>query len=177
LKLFFLFTLAFFASSVAAQPVRDEKTDWEKEQDQRNWKEVELKLPAYPGDKGLIELQVQGTNNFRFYVDPESLAVGPDGVVRYTFVARSPSGYANVSYEGIRCATAEYKTFAFGNDGRWAAKDSEWRPIESKGTNSWHFELRRSYFCPDRRGIQTAAEGVNALRKGGHPAVSINRFK
>ncbi|MEO8143353.1 MAG: CNP1-like family protein [Betaproteobacteria bacterium] len=177
MKLLLSFVLAFFTVTVAAQPVRDEKTDWEKEQDLRNWKEVELKLPAYPGDKGLIELQVQGTNRFRFFVDPESVAVGPDGVVRYTFVARSPSGYTNVSFEGIRCATAEYKTFAFGNEGKWSARDSEWRRIESKSTNSWHYELRVNYFCPDRRGIQTAAEGVNALRKGGHPDVSITRFR
>ena len=177
MKLFFSFALAFFAAGVAAQPVRDEKNDWEKDQDLRNWKELDLKLPAYPGDKGLIELQVQGTNRFRFYIDPESLAVGPDGVVRYTLVARSPSGVANVSYEGIRCYTREYKTFAFGNDGRWSARDSEWRRIESKSTNSWHYELRVNYFCPDTRPIRTPAEGVNALRSGGHPEASITRYR
>ena len=176
MRLLVSFALAFFAVAAAAQPA-GEKSEWEKGQELRDWKEGDLKLPAYPGNQGLIELQVQGTNSFRFYIDPASLAVGPDGVVRYTLVARSPSGFANVSYEGIRCATAEYRTFAFGNDGRWAARDSEWRRIESKGTNSWHHELRVNYFCPDRRPIQTAAEGVNALRSRGHPAVSITRYK
>ena len=177
MRLLLSFALAFFAVQAAAQQPVPEKSEWEKQQELRDWKEGELKLPAYPGDKGLIELRVQGTNSFRFFIDPASLAVGPDGVVRYTLVARSPSGFANVSYEGIRCFTREYKTFAFGNDGRWAARETEWRRIESKGTNSWHYELRVNYFCPDTRPIGSAAEGVNALRSGGHPEASITRYK
>ena len=173
-----LLALALLAFVVQAAAQREvEKSEWEKEQERREWKEGDVKLPAYPRDQGLIEFQVQGTNSFRFFIDPASLATGPDGVVRYTLVARSPSGVANISYEGIHCANMAYKTFAFGNDGRWAARDSGWRRIESKSVNSWHYELRVSYFCPDRRPIETAAEGVDALRRGGHPAVSITRFK
>lgn len=102
--------------------------------------------------------------------------MGPDGVVRYTLVARSPSGVANISYEGMHCATRSYKIFALGNDGRWSSRDSEWRVIESKVEQGWHHELRTNYFCPNRETIATAAEGLDALRRGGHPAISINRF-
>jgi hypothetical protein len=160
--------------AAAQRPV--EKSDWEKEQERREWKEGEVKLPPFPGSEGLIEFQVVG-GSFRFFIDPHSLSVGPDGVVRYTLVARSPAGYANVSYEGMRCADGSYKVFALGNDSRWSSRESEWRRIEPKGMNASHHELRRSYFCPNTQVIETAAEGLDALRRGGHPAVSVTRFR
>ena len=165
-----LYALAAIAVQAAAQP-NAQKSDWELEQEKREWKEGDVKLPAYPGADGLIEFSVVGATRFRFFIDPASLAPGADGVVRYTLIARSPSGVANVSYEGIRCATGAYKVFAFGNDGRWANRESEWRRIEPKAV-AWHYELRANYFCPNRRPIVTAAEGLDALRRGGHPAIA-----
>lgn len=160
----------------AAAQANVEKSEWEKEQERRGWKEGEVKLPAFPGTEGLIEFPVVG-GRFRFFIDPASLAVGPDGVVRYTLVARSPSGFANISYEGIRCDTRSYKVFALGNDGRWTAKNTDWRRIESKSVQSWHYELRVNYFCPDRRPIETVAEGLDALRSGGHPKAKITQYR
>lgn len=160
------FVLALAAASAAAQkPV--EPSEWEKEQERRNWKEGDVKLPAYPGSEGLIEFEVSGT--FRFFIDPASIAVGPDGVVRYTLVARSPAGYANITYEGIRCSTLSYKVFAHGNDGKWTERDADWRRIEPKTMNDSHYQLRTNYFCPDRRPIDSVAEGIDALRNRGHP--------
>lgn len=175
MRLLLAFALAALALQATAQP-KPEKSAWEEEQERRGWTESEVKLPAFPKAEGLIEFEVSG-GSFRFFIDPESLAVGPDGVVRYTLLARSPSGYANISYEGIRCASGSYKVFAHGNDGKWASRESEWRRIEAKSMNAWHHELRRSYFCPNSQPIETAAEGVDALRSRGHPAVSITRFR
>lgn len=175
MRFLFAFALAALAmQAVAQKPV--EKSEWEKEQERRNWKEGDIKLPAYPKTEGLIEFPVVG-GSFRFFIDPDSLAVGPDGVVRYTLVARSPSGFANVSYEGIRCSTLSYKVFAFGNDGKWAEKDTDWRRIESKSVQSWHYELRVNYFCPDRQAIETVAEGLDALRNRGHPKAKITQYR
>ncbi len=148
------------------------KSEWELEQERLNWKEGELKLPAYPGAKGLIEFFVSGTTSFKFFIDPASLSVGADGVVRYTLVARSPSGVANISYEGVHCRTKAYRVFALGHDGRWVTQDSRWRDTESKSIQRWHVELRTRYFCPDGLSIATAAEGVDALRRGGHPGIA-----
>ena len=162
------------AVSAAAQS-NQQKSEWELEQERRDWKEGEVKLPAFPKSEGLIEFTIVGAR-FRFFIDPASLAVGPDGVVRYTLVARSPSGVANISYEGIRCAEGIYKVFALGNDARWTERDSAWRRIESRSMQSWQYELQVNYFCPNRRSIETAAEGLDALGRRGHPAVSITRF-
>jgi hypothetical protein len=174
LKFLLAVALAAFAmQAVAQRPV--EPSEWEKEQERRNWKEGGIKLPAYPRSEGLIEFEVVG-GSFRFFIDPDSLAVGPDGVVRYTLVARSPSGYANISYEGIRCSTRTYKVFAFGNDGKWTERNTDWRPTESKSVQSSQYELRVNYFCPDRQPIETVAEGLDALRSRGHPKAKITRY-
>ena len=132
-----------------------------------------IKLPALPKEADLIEFKVSSASNFRFFIDPASLSREADREVRYTLVARSASGVANVSYEGMRCADALYRIYAYGQDGRWVPRDTEWRDIEPKPTQRWHYELARNYFCPNRGSILTAAEGLDALRRGGHPSVTI----
>lgn len=128
-------------------------------------------LPKPPEAANLIEFDVSATATFRFFVDAASISVGPDGVVRYTLVARSPSGAQNVSYEGIRCKSYAVKVFAGARpDGTWVPRqNSEWREIEPKTVQRWHNALAREYFCPQRTAIRDPAEGVDALRRGGHP--------
>ena len=147
------------------------KTDWETQEDQRNWKEVDAAIPAYPKPENLIEFQVSALAAFRFFIDGASLSVGEDGVVRYTLVARSPNGVDNVSFEGIRCEAGLYRIYATGRSNRtWSPRhQSEWREIEPKTIQRWHQALRREYFCPQNAIIGDAAEGVDALRRGGHP--------
>lgn len=145
------------------------KSDWEREQEARDFKELEIALPP-PPKGGLIEFFVSSASSFRFFIDPRSLSVGEDGVVRYTLVARSPSGAETISYEGIRCAGGLYRVYAFGNGGAWSRNSrADWREIEPKSVQRWHNELRGRYFCPNRVSIVTAAEGLDALRRGGHP--------
>lgn len=50
-------------------------------------------------------------------VDPASVTLGPDGVIRYVIVAQSASGALNAWYEGLRCTTAQVKTYAHWNPG------------------------------------------------------------
>ena len=158
--------LACFASLAGAQF----KSDWEEREAERSWAEGALTLPAFPKREDLIEFFVSSASDFKFFIDRASLAVGADGVVRYTLVGRSPRGAENVSYEGIRCKTGIYRVYAFGRaDGSWARRATEWRAIESKSVQRWHHALRREYFCPQNVPIADAAEGLDALRRGGHP--------
>jgi hypothetical protein len=119
----------------------------------------------------MVEFVIGGSTSFRFFIDATSLSVGEDGVVRYTLVARSPAGVSNISYEGIRCVSGIYKIFALGNDGRWSPRGGDWKPIGQLTAQRWHLVLRSQFFCPLRDTIQTAAEGLDALRQGVHPAV------
>jgi hypothetical protein len=148
------------------------KSDWEEKQDRLNWKEGQVTIPAWPRRERLIEFFVTNMSSFRFYVDADSLAVAPDGVILFTLVARSGSGVENVTYEGMRCDNGRYAVFAHGNDGQWRRVPSEWKVIEAKAFH-WRNTLRSDIFCPGRAGITTAAEGVAALRQGYHPALRV----
>jgi hypothetical protein len=130
--------------------------------------DADVVLPAPPKGE-LIEFFVSSASSFKFFIDPKSLAVGSDGVVRYTLVARSRSGAENVSYEGIRCEDGNYKVYAIGSDGRWSAQQTDWRRIQDKSVQRWHAELYTRYFCVDHVIIRSVEEGQNALRRGGHP--------
>jgi CNP1-like family len=156
----------------AGGPPAPLKSDWQIEQEKQNWLErAPSVLPPYPKADQLLEFNVAAVANFRFFIDPYSLSVGADGVVRYVLVARSPSGAQNVSYEGMRCSGASYRLYATGRrDGTWSeAHDDSWRPI-GHGSVDWHRALSDDYFCPRGGTIASAAEGIDALRRGGNPA-------
>jgi hypothetical protein len=148
-----------------------DKSDWEIEQERRQETGGEAAPPAWPKDANLVEFNGGNVTTFRFFIDSASLTVA-SGVVRYALVARSPSGVSNYSYEGMRCEGAgQVRIYAYGQDGRWVAQRSEWREIQPKVVQSWHQELRSRYFCPNRIPVASAAEGLDALRRGGHPSV------
>lgn len=170
MKRFLLSAVLGWTAFAAAQPTSF-KSDWEKAQEDRDWKEAEIKLPALPKADALIEFFVSSASSFRFFVDPPSLSVGADGVVRYTLVARSPSGAENVSYEGIRCNNESVRIYAISYGGTWSQTRSDWKRIEPRSVQRWHNELGSRYFCPNRVSVTSAAEGLNALRRGGHPSL------
>jgi len=148
------------------------KSDWEIEEERRNWKEREIQLPAYPRSGNLAEFYVSAGTDFRFFIDRQSISVGADGVVRYTSVARSSSGAENVSYEGIRCSAGMVRIYAHGRPGAtWSRSESDWRPIEQKALQRYHHALWSDYFCPHRVPIGDVREGLDALVRGGHPNV------
>ncbi len=89
-------------------------------------------------------------------------------MVRYVLVARSAQGAESVSYEGIRCEEKEYRMYAIGSGGGWTRRITPWRPIEPRSVQRWHNALWREYFCPLGNPIRSAAEGVEALRRGDH---------
>jgi hypothetical protein len=139
--------------------------------DAPKWAEAEVVLPAYPQEAGLREFYVSELTTNKFYIDMATLNVGKDGVVRYALVVRTRGGATNISYEGIRCETREYRLYATGHrDGTWAkARISEWRKIENKPANRHHAALSRDLFCPGGISIRSADEGREALRLGKHP--------
>lgn len=161
--------LGFWACAAGAQI----QSDWERENEDRLKQTDEKLVPPPVLDKSrLIEVKLATSREteFRYYVDPASVSVGDDRIVRYVLVARSPSGVENVSFEGIRCP-GEYRVYALGRpDGSWAGRAAAWRPIPRDPRVSQN-ALSRQYFCPGRHAIRTGAEGEKALRAGGHPGV------
>jgi len=138
----------------------------------KQFSETEFKLP--PGSKpgNLLSFEPSSATRNRFYVDAQSIAVGADGVVRYTLVIRSPSGAENVSFEGIRCETFEQKIYAYGRrDGTWSpVKTAEWRPIDNNEIDHRHIVLARDYFCPDNRIVKSPEVAIQRFKYPGPPA-------
>jgi hypothetical protein len=116
--------------------------------DEKDFKEIDVELPAYPGEADLIEFRLRRNSSNRYYVDSKSISIGPDRVVRYSAVIESQSGALNTSYEGMRCKTSEYKVYAYGiKDGEWSnARGSQWRKIE-RSSADFRFTLYKDYFC------------------------------
>lgn len=162
-----LAALAFVSASAAAQV----KSDWERENEERLKQSEEVVVAPPTLDRAsLVELELEAPTDFRYFVDAASLVVGPDRVVRYALIARSPSGVENVTFEGLRCS-GEYRVYAVGQaGGGWSGRPGQWRPVPQDARLGQNLLMRR-YFCPARNtAIRDAAEGVSALRAGGHPA-------
>jgi hypothetical protein len=134
--------------------------------EERNWKEIEVARPPFPRQEDRLPFFVSSASDIRFYVDRPSITVGADGVVRYTLIALSPLGVENISFEGVHCRSSEHKTYAIGRaDGSWSLREGLWK----RATQLWQQALRVEYFCPQGVPITNAAEGIDALRRGGHP--------
>jgi len=116
---------------------------------EKPWQELEAQMPLYPRDENLLPFEVSAATDNRFFIDRQSISIGSDGVVRYTLVVKSPSGARNISFEGIRCRTAEFRAYAFGrSDGTWSrARTSKWNGIEHKNMNRQHVVLLNDFLC------------------------------
>ena len=134
--------------------------------DGKPWEIQQTLLPPAPKDGNLIPFYV-GPTPFAFFLDRASVSVGPDGVVRYTLIARSSSGGTNVSYEGIRCRSYERRVYAFGrSDGGWSqASNSRWAPIFRLATEP-QTALADDFFCTERGPVRTTEEALRALGRG-----------
>jgi|SRR5712671_2495008 len=116
--------------------------------EEKEFKESELALPPYPQESARVEYRLRQNSENRYYVDRSSISIGPDRVVRYSSIVKSPFGALSVSYEGMRCKTSEYKVYAFGvTSGEWTqSRDAQWRRIPRMASDL-RFTLYKDYFC------------------------------
>ena len=57
------------------------------------WVEERVELPAYPEQEKMVRIEFDRPDQrFEYFIDPKSLSVGEDGVVRYVLMLRSPPG-------------------------------------------------------------------------------------
>lgn len=138
---------------------------------EKPWVELQAQLPAYPKLEDALPFFVSAATDNKFFVDPASISVGEDDVVRYTLIVKSPEGAVNISFEGIRCGTGEKKLYAFGHpDKTWSRnRFAKWAPIQYKDRNRQHHVLYDDFFCPGGIIARDAKEVVFALKRGIHP--------
>lgn len=130
-----------------------------------DWREVEVPPPPAVRLEGLVPLEMP-RSALRFGVDPASVAVGNDSVVRYVVVATAAAGAVNAMYEGIRCNTGEFKVYARYNPGSgWRiAKDASWRALHGAQHSSHSLVIARTGACDGHAPNHSADQIVRDLR-------------
>ncbi|ARO87089.1 hypothetical protein EBAPG3_004485 [Nitrosospira lacus] len=157
----------------------------------KSWAELQAQLPAYPKTENLLPFDAGPASDNLHYIDAPSIAVGEDGIVRYTLVIKSPEGAMNISYEGMRCATdgaresvraeililkfqvTEKRLYAIGRDDKtWVrTRISKWEELEDISQHYAQRALSRYFFCPANIMVRNREEAIQALRRGSHPRV------
>ncbi|MCL2636316.1 MAG: CNP1-like family protein [Betaproteobacteria bacterium] len=135
------------------------------------WKELDIALPPPPVEGNLLPIYLNEVARNTFLVDTESLRVDADGVVRYVLVVLTPGGARNITYEGMRCETREWRVYASGrSDGGWSkARRVEWLPVRDEYVNRYHAALFLDYFCVGGIIVDNADAARKALRRTGQP--------
>ena len=147
---------------------RDDNFDFD-ESLVEQWKEEKIAIPPPPGDDAdMVKLVLHKLgNDFEVMVDKNSLKVGEkDRVARYWLVVKGRLGAVNKMYEGIRCATKEYKTYAYASkrkkDGISRLKRAKWLPLKGVRGNDYHKEMALDFFC-HYSGIRSEEEIVKLM--------------
>jgi len=142
------------------------------------WTESSVQLPPYPQAENLAEFKIAGSTSFRFFTDLTTVRVDPDGVVRYTVIARSRSGAENVTYEGIHCESQEYKVYALGSlEKTWQPqRNPQWQHVEGTGNNAYRGSLYRYYLCLNGVPQRDTKSAVRAMKRGRPKFEDFNRF-
>jgi len=122
--------------------------------------------PAYSADK-LIPIEMPPYVTLKIGIDPNTLVVGADGVVRYVVVMRNASGSVNAAYEGIQCANGEVKTYArAGTSGKWVpVEQPQWRGMTDNLPSRHAYALSKQGVC-DGGAAAKRADIIDTLKWG-----------
>jgi hypothetical protein len=155
--------LLLCAATGWAQTTRLETTD-------KDWQEADVPAPPAFDQARLVPFVVSANSALRYGIDPTTVSIGSDGVIRYVVVATSTSGALNVLYEGLRCASREAKTYARWNPehpGHWVvAERPEWRPLAGPAASRIASTLARGGFCEGGMAKGTPESMLRELRYG-----------
>lgn len=129
-----------------------------------DWKEVEAPAPPPLRTEHLIRIELP-ESSLRFGVDPASIVLGSDRIVRYVVVGTSSSGVVNAFYEGIRCSTGEVRLYARHSPDRgWVpVSDSQWRPLREPRLSRHSLVIARTGACLGGAPNDSAAQIVRDL--------------
>ena len=134
--------------------------------DNPDWQETTAPAPPKFDARGLVSVDMPPYVSMKFGIDPATIFVTPDGIVRYVMVAISPGGSVNAFFEGIRCATGEVKSYARASaDGLWTlVKEPEWRGLNDKQPSKHALALARQGVCEGNTAAGSPAEILRKLK-------------
>ena len=156
LKRWLTLTLAVCALGAQAQnPVDDP-----------DWKETEVPTPPVFSTSRLLAIEMPPYVTLTFGVDPATIAITPDGIVRYVVVTSNTAGSTNAMYEGVRCSTAEVKTYARASSGGvWSqVKEPQWRNLYDNLPSKHALALARQGVCSGAAASNSVADIIKNLK-------------
>lgn len=138
-KKYMWFGLALLAGHAAAQVLHTDP----------DWTESEAPPPPAFNQEQLLPITMPSYVSLQFGLDPATLRITPDGIIRYVVVARNASGSLNAMYEGIQCATWKVKTYArYATNGQWAlVSNPKWQDLADKLPSKHAIALARQGLC------------------------------
>ena len=161
---------ALIAAVLFAPATHAQWREWDKDFDEetKGWKEIQAQIPVYPKGEALVRVPTGTATSHHFFVDPRSISLGEDGVMRYTVVSKAAGGALNVTFEGMRCETRERKLYAVGrSDGSWVrARDTQWHRVVLRDLTPHHHTLYHQFFCNERTRPTAPRIAIDALRRG-----------
>jgi len=130
-----------------------------------DWKELQAKPPVTFRTDSLVPIEMPRYLSVNVGIDPDSLTISSDGIVRYVVVAVSSSGNVNAAYEGIWCRAGEVKTYArAGNDRQWdLVPNPEWQKLNDSRPSMHALALARQGVCDGRSAAGASPQAI--LRK------------
>lgn len=134
-----------------------------------DWKESAVTLPTTLRTDKLVALEMPRYLTTKFGIDPESIQITPEGVVRYIVVTTSAGGTTVTgSYEGIRCLTGEFRVYArTSSSGTWQALDqSPWRALNTSLPSQHALAMARQGACNGRAAAEPSASAIVTRLKG-----------
>jgi hypothetical protein len=155
-KLFLLSLLLAAGGLFAAPTDRYEELTGDQddfEADVKEWKEFRTQIPPVPADDAWTPVRLDSLpENLHAYLDMNSLNLSDkDFVVRYWLLIRSDKGGYTATWEGIRCSSGEYMTYAWGYKKRTPSvrevKQPRWRPLGGQKSGNYRQELAQDVFC------------------------------
>ena len=149
--------LALYATGASAEGGNgSDNPDWAEE--------AVAQPPAFSKDR-LIAIDMPSYVSLQVGVDPDTIEVGGDGVVRYVIAMTNASGNTSAVFEGIRCITDEVKTYArMGSAGSWSkVANPSWKPVNDNMPSRHAQAFARQGGCQNRLAT-SQREIVQALK-------------
>ena len=131
------------------------------------WKESNVPSPPAFDIGKLLTFEVSAVSSLVYGVDPATISITQsDGVVRYVMAATNASGASNIMYEGIRCSTGEFKTYArYSTDGRWnLINNPMWRSMFGYMPSKHALRFAKAGACDNVTPASSVREITNQLK-------------
>lgn len=116
------------------------------------WREFGTDVPPLPDAGEFLPLNLDSLPiGMAAHLHVQTLSVGErDAVVRYWLLVTGQGGGFNATFEGVRCNTGEYKTYAYGHPERKQrvkiVPKPRWQTIKTS-RYAYRGELARDYLC------------------------------